>query len=159
MAVIHLEESKERIMKMRKVLLSLIAAVLVIGSFAAVGYTAYRVGYDQGAEAATSGDTPLFRQFEDFGPRGMPGQNFGRDRERGFDRGFGPGRFPRMGFGFFSPLLFLGRIAVLGLVLWFIYWLFTHSGWRLTRTPQTTAATSPNAKAENQNARSEQIDE
>ena len=137
---------------MRKVLLSLIAAVLVIGLFAAVGYSAYRVGYNQGAQATAGGDTPRFRQFEDFGPRGMPMHPFGRDIERGFNRDFGPGGFPRMGFGFFSPILFLGRIAVLGLVLWFIYWLFTRSGWRLTRTPQPTAATSPNTEAENQNA-------
>ncbi|HEX9838097.1 MAG TPA: hypothetical protein VGA72_02055 [Anaerolineales bacterium] len=137
---------------MRKVLLSLIAAVLVIGLFAAVGYSAYRVGYNQGAQATDAGDTPPFRQFEDFRPRGMPMDNFGRDIERGFNRGFGPGEFPRMGFGFFSPILFLGRIAALGLVLWFIYWLFTRSGWRLTRTPQATAAAPPNTEDENQNA-------
>lgn len=144
---------------MRKVLLSLIAAVLVIGLFAGVGYTAYRVGYNQGAQATAGGDTPLFRQFEDFGPRGMPMPNFGKDRERGFHRGLGPGGFPGMRFGFFSPILFLGRIAGLGLVLWFIYWLFTRSGWRLTRTPQATAATPPNTAGENQNARSGPIDE
>jgi hypothetical protein len=151
-----LEKSKERILKMRKVLLSLIAAVLVIGSFAAVGYSAYRVGYNQGAEATAGGDTPLFRQFEDFRPRGMPMHNFGRDIERGFNRGFGPGGFPRMGFGFFSPILFLGRIAVLGLVLWFIYWLFTRSGWRLTRTPQATVTTPPNPEGGNQNGEANQ---
>jgi hypothetical protein len=64
-----------------------------------------------------------------------------------------------MGFGFFSPILFLGRIAVLGLVLWFIYWLFTRSGWHLTRTAQATAATPPNTSVENQSERSEPIDE
>jgi hypothetical protein len=144
---------------MRKVLLSLIAVVLVLGLFAAVGYSAYRVGYDQGAQAAAGGDTTLFRPFEDVGPRGMPMHPFGRDIERGFPRGFGPGRFPGIGFGFFSPILFLARVAVLGLVLWFIYWLFTRSGWRLTRTPRVTAATPSNTSAENQSARSEPIDE
>ena len=141
---------------MRKVLLSFIAAVLVIGLFAAVGYTAYRVGYNQGAQATAGGDAPLFRQFEDFGLRGMPMHNFGRDIERGFNRGFGPDGFPGMGFGFFSPILFLGRIAVLGLVLWFIYWLFTRSGWRLTRTPQATVTTPPNPEGGNQNGEANQ---
>ena len=141
---------------MRKVLLSLIAAVLVIGLFAAVGYTAYRVGYNQGAQAAAGGDTLLFRQFEEVGPRGMPMHPFGRDIERGFHRGFSPGRFPAMGFGFFSPILFLARIAVLGLVLWFVYWLFTRNGWRLTRTPQATATTPPDPEGGNQNVEANQ---
>jgi len=134
---------------MKKVLLGAITLFLVIGLFAAVGYSAYRVGYNQGVEATAGGDTPRFREFEDFGPRGMPMHPFGRDIERGFNWGFGPGGFPRMGFGFFAPLLF---IVVLGFIIGFIYWLFTRSGWRLTRTPQATAATSPNTAGENQNA-------
>ena len=55
------------------------------------------------------------------------------DFERGFHREFGMRGVPGMGFGFFSPLMFLGRIAILALIVWFIYWLFTRSGWRLTR--------------------------
>lgn len=141
---------------MRKVLLSLIAAVLVIGLFAAVGYTAYGFGYAQGAQVTANGEVPQLRPFDDVGPRGMPMHNFGRDMERGFKRGFGPGGFPRMGFGFFSPILFLGRIAVLGLVLWFIYWLFTRNGWRLTRTPQATATTPPDPEGGNQNVEANQ---
>ena len=137
---------------MKKVLLGVITLVLVIGLFAAVGYSAYRVGYNQGTRTTVSGDTSPLGPFGDFGPRRMPMRDFGRDVERGFNRGFDPGGFPRMGFGLFSPILFLGRIAVLGLVLWFIYWLFTRGGWRLTRTPQATAATSPNPEGENQNA-------
>ena len=137
---------------MKKFLLSVITLFLVIGLFAAVGYSAYRVGYNQGTQTTASGDTSPLGQFGDFSPRGMPMRDFGRDVERGFHRGFDPGGFPRMGFGFFSPILFLGRIAVLGLVFWFIYWLFTRSGWRLTRKPQATAATSPNTEGENQNA-------
>jgi hypothetical protein len=42
------------------------------------------------------------------------------------------------GFGFFRPLLFLVQIAVIGFIVWFFYWLITRSGWRLTRTTQTT---------------------
>jgi F0F1-type ATP synthase membrane subunit b/b' len=41
----------------------------------------------------------------------------------------------RGGFGinFFSPFRFLWNIAVLALIIWFVYWLFTKSGWRITR--------------------------
>ena len=134
---------------MKKFLLSVITLFLVIGLFAAVGYSAYRVGYNQGTHTTVSGDTSPLGQFGDFSPRGMPMPDFGRDVERGFHRGFDPGGFPRMGFGFFAPLLF---IVVLGFIIGFIYWLFTRSGWRLTRTPQATAATSPNTEGENQNA-------
>lgn len=141
---------------MKKALLTLLAIVLVFGLFAATGYAGYRFGYNQGAQAAAGGESPRFSQFEDFGPRGTPMHNFGRDIERGFNRGFGPGGFPRMGFGFFSPILFLGRIAVLGLVLWFIYWLFTRSGWRITRTPQATATTPLDPEGGNQNVEANQ---
>ncbi len=141
---------------MRKLLLSIISAVLIIGLFAGIGYAGYRIGYNQGAQAAAGGESPFFRQFENFGLRGMPMHNFGRDIERGFNRGFGPGSFPGRGFGFFSPILLLGSIAVLGLLLWFIYRLFTRSGWRLTRTPQATVTTPPNTESGNQNAEADQ---
>jgi len=134
---------------MKKVLLGAITLLLIIGLFAGVGYTAYRVGYNQGTQTTANSDNSPLGPFGGFGPRGMPLRDFGRDVERGFHRGFGPGGFPRMGFGFFAPLLF---IVVLGFIIGFIYWLFTRSGWRLTRTPQATAATSPNTAGENQNA-------
>jgi len=134
---------------MKKVLLGAITLLLIIGLFAGVGYTAYHVGYNQGTQTTANSDNSPLGPFGGFGPRGMPLRDFGRDVERGFHRGFGPGGFPRMGFGFFAPLLF---IVVLGFIIGFIYWLFTRSGWRLTRTPQATAATSPNTAGENQNA-------
>jgi hypothetical protein len=66
--------------------------------------------------------------------------NFSRDLDRGFGRGFGPGGFGMrggmMGFGFFGPLMFLGRLLFWALVIWFAYWLFTKSGWQLTRKSQ-----------------------
>ena len=37
------------------------------------------------------------------------------------------------GFGFFPFFHFVWNIAVLGLIIWFVYWLFTKSGWRITR--------------------------
>ena len=118
---------------MKKVLLTLLAVIVVLGLFAAAGFTGYRFGYAQGVQGTANGDAPRpeLRPFDDFGPRGMPMmRNFGF--ERGFQRGFGRGGFPMMGFGFFSPWMFIGRIAVLALVIWFIYWLVTRSGWRLT---------------------------
>jgi len=52
-----------------------------------------------------------------------------------------------IGFGLFGLFGFLFRIAVFGLVIWLICWLFTRSGWRLTRTVTTTLPTSPAAPA------------
>jgi len=49
-----------------------------------------------------------------------------------------------MGFGFFSPLMFLARIAFWALAIWGIYMLVTRSGWRLTRAqPAPAAAPAP----------------
>jgi hypothetical protein len=124
---------------MKKVLLTLLAALVLLGLFAAVGYAGYRFGYTQGAQITANGRAPELRPFDGWGLR------FGI--ERGFPRGFGMRGFPMMGFGFFSPLLFLVRLAVLALILWFVYWLFTRSGWRLTR--QTTEPVPP-PKTENE---------
>ena len=123
---------------MKRVLLTLLAVVVVLGLFAAAGFTGYRFGYAQGARAAVNGDEvrPQIGPFRDFGPNRMPMRDFGF--ERGFHREFGMHGFPGMGFGFFSIFGLLGRIAVLALVVGFIYWLFTRSGYRLTRTVQTT---------------------
>ena len=129
---------------MRKVLLTLLATVLVLGLFAATGYAGYRLGYAQGAQAVINGDDlrPALRPFNDFGPRGMHNFGFGRD----FPRRFGPGGFPMMGFGFFYPLLWLGRIAVLALIIGLIYWLVTRGGWRLTRQPAEDSASKTENK-------------
>ena len=131
---------------MKKVLLTLLTIVVVLGLFAAAGYAGYRFGYMRGAQvtanAGTPGNTPnpQIRPFNDFDHRGAPNFGFGR----GLRRGFGFGVFPMMGIGFglFGLFGFLLRIAVFGLILWLIYWLFTRSGWRLTRTVTTTATAS-----------------
>ena len=129
---------------MRKILLTLFMIVLALGIIGAAGFTGYRFGYTQGVQATSNGDVvrPGLRPFHDISPHGMPMQGFGMDRN--FHRGFGMGGFPMMMFGFFSPLRFLMQIAFLAVVLWFSYWLFTRSGWRLTRTAQTVE-TRPNA--------------
>jgi len=131
---------EERNRTMKKILLTLFTVIVVLGLFAAAGFTGYRFGYAQGVQAAANGDNllPGLRPFDDFGPRGMPMHDFGF--ERGYPRGWDRGGFPMMGLGFFSPWILLGQIAVLALIVWFIYWLFARSGWRLTR--QTTVNTS-----------------
>jgi len=133
---------------MKKVLLTLLVVVVALGLFAAVGYTGYRFGFAQGMQTTASGDTvrPGLRPFDEFGRRGM--DRFGMDRD--FLRGVRPGGFRMRGFGFFSPLMFLGRVAILALLVWFVYWLFTRSGWRLTRTQavQTTETPPPPIETE-----------
>jgi hypothetical protein len=117
---------------MKKVLLVLLAAIVVLGVLAGAGFVGYRIGYNQGA--ASSGNVPSFGFFERMNPNLMPMHEFDRD--------WGPGssfyRTPMMrrgdiGFNLFYPLRFLWNIAVLALVAWFVYWLFTKSGWRITR--------------------------
>jgi len=134
---------------MKRVLLTLLAIIVVLGLFAVVGFAGYRFGYVQGvqrAQAAANGNTtpPILRPFNDMNPRGMPRDGFGFGQR--FERGFGRGRFPMMGFGFLAPLFWLGRLLVLALIFWFVYWLFTRSGWRLTR--ETVTTTTAPAKTE-----------
>jgi hypothetical protein len=132
---------------MKKVLLSLLAALVVLGLFAAIGYAGYRFGYAQGAQAAPStadGQAPELRPFDGWNLRRMPMHDFGFERR--FERGVGMRGFPMMGVGFF-PLILLGRIIVLALIIWFVYWLFTRSGWRLTRQ---TIETVPPPKMEDE---------
>jgi len=38
-----------------------------------------------------------------------------------------------LGIRFFSPFRILWNIAILALIIWFVYWLFTKSGWRIVR--------------------------
>ena len=125
---------------MKKVLLTILAVIVVAGVLAGAGFAGYRIGYQQGAHSTlTTNTTPNDKTpfMHPFGFQDMPMHNFGRDSDRGFSHGFGPGGFGmRGGMGFFAPLMFLGRILFWGLVIWFAYWLFTKSGWKLSRTPQ-----------------------
>ncbi len=124
---------------MKKVLLSLLAVVVVLGLFAAAGYAGYRFGYAQGIQPKTTANgapsNPTLRPFNNFGfgPQQMPMRRF--RSERGFRR---DGSFVR-GFWLIPLLMVLGRlavfVAVLVLIVWFIYWLVSRSGWRLTRQP------------------------
>ena len=133
---------------MKKVLLTLLTVIVVLGLFAATGYAGYRFGFARGAQITANGNPagPQLRPFDGLDRPGMPMRNFGNDFGRGIRHGFGLRGFPMMGmgFGFFSPLMFLGRLVVFALIIWFIYWLFTRSGWQLTRTtPITETQTKP----------------
>ena len=120
---------------MKKVLLTLLAVIVIVGALAGVGYTGYRVGYNQGA--ISSGNAPFIGRSERMNPQFMPH----------FNREFGlrttPFHSPMMGrsdFGYniFAPLRLLWNVGILALVVWFIYWLFTKSGWQVTRKTQDT---------------------
>lgn len=135
---------------MRKVLLTVLAVILIVGALGAAGFTGYRFGYAQGLSAGSDGQIQRMPHGFGMGPQRMPGQNFG------FDREFGRGEFPMMrrgsmGFGFFSPLWFLLQVAFWGLVIYAIYTLIVRSGWRITRT--TTTSTVPPAATTTETAR------
>ena len=114
---------------MKRILLTLLVVIVVLGLFATVGFAGYRLGYAQARETTAIGDGLRLepRLFEDIGPRGMRGHEFGVGR--GFERGLGG--FSMIGFGFFRLLV---RIVLLSLLALFVYWLFTRSGWRFTKT-------------------------
>ncbi len=140
---------------MKKVILSLLAVIVVLGLFAATGYAGYRFGYAQGARTIASSSTttrpqPGLRPFNGFGPSRMPRNRFG------FERGFGRGGFPMLGFGFFPPLMLFGGIIVLILFIGFVYWLGTRSGPRLAQATQTAPPPPPSAESENQDTEAKQ---
>jgi hypothetical protein len=146
---------------MKKVLLTLLGVIVVVGLLGGAGFAGYRIGFNQGARAAASRQAAaqlpsqnknanpnggqLPQPFnKGFGFQNMPGRFFGNGMmNRGFNRGFGPGGFGMMsrgrGFGFFGPFQFLFRIAVFAFVIWVIYMLFKGSGWTLTRQPAQQA--------------------
>jgi len=132
---------------MKKVLLTLLGLIVVLGVLAGAGFVGYRIGYNQAARtvSAAKGTAQLPPQNKGFGPQNTPMlRNFDNGIERGFNRGMGPGGFGMMmghggGFGFFSPFFFLVRIAVWVLVIWLIYMVIKSNGWRLTRQPTQNA--------------------
>ena len=126
---------------MKKVLLTLLAVVLLVAALGAAGMVGYRYGYSQGILSAASSDSTAVIPRFNVNPHGM--------YMRGFDHDFGRGNFGMMGhggmgFGFFTPLMFVVRIAFWVLVIWAVYMLVTRSGWRLTKTqPAPVAAPAP----------------
>ena len=119
---------------MRKILLGLLTVIIILGALGAAGFAGYRFGFNQGALSISNGDTPRF--VPGFGNPRMPMHPFGNDEfHRRFSGGPSFNMIHRgMGFGFFSPLMFLVRLAFWGLVIWALYTLVARSGWRLTKT-------------------------
>ena len=135
---------------MKRILLTLLGIVFLISVLAGIGYAGYQIGFHQGARTASNSDGSPSVGRLDFNSERLP---FPLDREfeRGFDRDFPRGGFQmihndRGGFGFFGPFMFLGHLVFWSLILLLAYWLFTCSGWKLTRTQQTVQRTSPNAE-------------
>jgi hypothetical protein len=124
--------------------------LVALGLFAAAGYSGYRLGYTRGIRDTADGELlrPGFGRFDEFRRDRMPMWGFGF--ERGPMRAL-PFGMPMMGFGFFPLLGLLWRIAILALTVWFVYWLFTRSGWRLTREPQSSATPPPSATTREEN--------
>ena len=130
---------------MKKVLLGLLILFVALGLLGAVGYAGYRYGFRHGALAASDGDAQFLMPGFGLGRQRMPMHDFGFD-ERGFERGGFGVRQHGFGFGIFQPFGFLLQLLFWGLILWAIYMLITRSGWRLTRTAQTTQTTAPQQK-------------
>ena len=128
---------------MKKVLLTLFGIILVLGVLAGVGFAGYRFGYMQGAAANIDGTSLPALRDRGFGLQGMPMHGFGNNFERRFNNMPGHQNFGFMergrggGFGFFSPFRFILQIAVIGLMIWLAYKLFTGNGWNLSLTRQT----------------------
>ena len=136
---------------MKKWIVRIIIAVLIIGAFAGVGMVAYRVGYQQGAQGTGAGLSFMFDHFGRFNqgsqfrqddmPQFHPGMNSGFDHRS--MPGFGDGRFgiTRRGgaFSFFSPFHFLFSILLVVLVIWLGYKLFKGNGWQLSLTRQSVS--------------------
>ena len=133
---------------MKRILLILLMVIIVLGALAGAGFAGFRMGYERGI-ATQGGAAPRFGHFDPnehpFGSREFSGPGFRHD-----DHAFGPGNFPRMdrGRGFGSPISFLVRIAILGLVVWLVYMLLKGNGWQLTFTRMPTQATPANSVEE-----------
>lgn len=119
---------------MKRFFVVLLSIIIVLGALAGAGYAGFRVGYAQGSTA--SGNAPMVGRYH-MNPNQMPfdQRGFGFEQHGQFNR------FPMMdrGYGirFFSPFHFIWNIIVLGLIIWFVYWLFTKSGWRITKQTDT----------------------
>lgn len=116
---------------MKKVLLTLLSVIVILGALAGAGFAGYRVGYNQGAVA--SGNAPAIGRFQQMDPHEMPMQRFGNDFGPRSQQFHGPMMMERGGFRSFSPFHFIWNIIVLGLVIWFVYWLISKSGWQISR--------------------------
>lgn len=121
---------------MKRFVLTMLAIIVITGVLAGVGFAGYRFGFQQGALAASNGDTvvPPFARGDDFHWKRMPMPEFGGGMRPGFHPGFGMmGR--RGGFGIFPLFGLLIQLAILGFIVWLVYKLLT--GWRISLTPRS----------------------
>lgn len=135
---------------MKRILLSLLVVIVALGLLGTVGIAGYRMGYAQGIEQRAGGEAPEghpFFTFERMRPGRMHMYSF--DIGPGFHPGFRMGGISPMGFGFFSLVGFLWRIAVFALIIGGVYGLLTLGGWQLTRIePKTVTQTSQPATSD-----------
>lgn len=120
---------------MKKVLLTLLGVLVILGALAGAGFTGYRIGYANAAGA--SGNAPFFSRPFHMNPNQMPMHRFGND-SGAWSMPYHSPMMGRGGFGFFYPLHILWNVAIAGLIVWFLVWLFTRSGWKITRNSPAT---------------------
>jgi len=121
---------------MKKVSLTLLAMVIILGALAGAGFIGYRIGYNQGASGNAA--------FAHTNQIPMPMQRFDHDFAIPRYNNYRSPMMGRGGFGinFFSPFRILWNIAILALIIWFVYWLFTKSGWQITRNTSSSGQDS-----------------
>jgi len=127
---------------MKKVLLTLLGIIVVVGVLAGAGFAGYRIGYMRSATASADGtafvprNAPMHNFDKNFNPQDMPMYNFGRGNDRGFNRGFGPGGYEMMDRGGHGGFFSLIHLVILGFFIWLAYKLIKNSGWKLALTRQ-----------------------
>ncbi len=128
---------------MKKWIIRILVAVLVLGTFAAVGFVGYRLGFAHGARVTRDGNRlPPIARFERGGPEWIPGQGIDHSFQRDLPRGGFVMRH-RGGFGIFPPLISLAHVIFLGFVIWLAYMLFKGNGWQLSLTRVAAPQTPP----------------
>lgn len=132
---------------MKKWIVRIVLAIVVLGLLAAAGFAIYRVGYTQGVLATSTG--------EGVQPGWLHGRLPGGPMEfherfitprRSFDEGYFPMSGSSRGGLFFSPLAPILGLAFFGVVVWLIYKFviaFTRGqGWQLTFRPHPEEKTT-----------------
>jgi len=142
---------------MKKVLLTLLGIIVVVGILAGAGFAGYRIGYSRAGVTALDETVRLQPRDKTPGLHGMPMHNFGNNFERGFNQMPGHPGFVIMdrgthgrGFGFMSPFFFLMRIAIWALVIWLIYKVIKGNGWHISITRQSVEAPQATTPAPNE---------
>ena len=138
-------------MKTRKWIWWTLAVIFTLAVLAAAGFAGYRVGYIQGLAANPNAKDFMAGPF-------WRGPGHGQDSNKSFDQKdsvpaqqFGRGQIDRFGGRerFASPLAGLGRLLVLGLLIWLGYKLVKgmagKQGWQLALTFNTKDADDPAA--------------